>query len=216
MAYVFNLFNLVLLVGFAVMALVVLSAYGGVLKDLQEKFDDLPYSKRDTSKHDSDRKRTRRITTACMTILVLGTVVLACNHIPARTHEIETKAAKTAALIKLATAVEHVTNHRLGERCAFNGLIVADNWIETDSFPCVTVWKYRLWSKGAAGGKNQSAAIRREFVIGETAEDDSMVVLAETNLDSLWNGYPYTYTRLTDQSLIELASALDGLSKQLK
>jgi hypothetical protein len=113
-------------------------------------------------------------------LFVVIAVVAMVKNVPNRTEQLQ----KAAALVKLTSAVDSITERRFGERCAFNGASVDSSWVETDTFPCVSIANHRIWAKGATQINRDSVAIRRAFVIGRVQSDQSISRLAEIDFES--------------------------------
>jgi hypothetical protein len=115
-------------------------------------------------------------------------------------------------LVKLTKNVEAVAEHKLGERCAFNGISVDNSWIETDTFPCVTIGNTRIWAKGATLVNRHSVAIRRAFVIGTLKDDQSVARRAEIDFENVsWgirDSYPATDTEMNSAEIKALLETL--------
>ena len=156
---------------------------------------------------DLDKRLIKRasILTALIAIAYLGCVI---NNIPYRTAQLQTE----AALVKLTSAVDEITERRFGERCAFNGASVDSTWVETDTFPCITIGGVRIWAKGATLVSRDSVAIRRSFVLGRLRDDQSISRLAEIDFERLSFGirryYPWISTELKLPEIVALTEAL--------
>jgi hypothetical protein len=141
-------------------------------------------------------------------IIWIAYIACVISNIPYRTEQLE----REAAIVKLADVVSSITERRFGERCAFNGASVDSSWVETDTFPCVTIGDTRIWAKGASQVSRNSVAIRRAFVIGRLQGDQSISRLAEIDFESMRTGilenYPWTYTELKVPEIKALTEAL--------
>lgn len=135
-------------------------------------------------------------------------VVSMVDNIPNRTEQLQ----KEAALVKLTGIVDSITERRFGERCAFNGASVDSTWVESDTFPCVTIGNIRIWAKGATQVNRNSVAIRRAFVIGTLKEDQAISQRAEIDFENVrWgirNSYPATETEMNSAEIVALAESL--------
>lgn len=156
---------------------------------------------------DLDKRLIKRalILTALIGISCLGCVV---NNVPYRTEQLQTE----AALVKLTRTIDAITEHRFGERCAFNGASVDSTWVETDTFPCTTIGDVRIWAKGATLISRNSVAIRRSFVLGRLRDDQSITRLAEIDFERLNIGittnYAWVSTELKSPEIVTLTEEL--------
>lgn len=139
-------------------------------------------------------------------LVYLGLVI---NNVPARSEQL----AREQAIATLAGKVEEITENRMAERCAFNGLAVDSAWIESDTFPCVTIGNQRIWSKGAALIGRDSVAVRREFVIGRINDNQSVSRVAEINLDAIERGTNPSYATDTKLLSTEINKLIESLTK---
>jgi hypothetical protein len=130
------------------------------------------------------------------------------KNIPNRTEALN----KEVALVELTKNVEALTERRLGERCAFNGVTVDENWIETDTFPCATVGNVRIWAKGTTQVGRSIVTVSRQFVIGTVNDNGSIARQAEIDFESTEYGiksdYPKTETSMKSEKIAALAQAM--------
>ncbi|TLX16731.1 hypothetical protein [Rhizobium sp. MHM7A] len=154
-------------------------------------------------------KRMNRQWAVMSALFYVVAVVSMVNNIPNRTEQLQ----KEAALVKLTEIVDSITERRFGERCAFNGASVDSTWVESDTFPCVTIGNIRIWAKGATQVNRNSVAIRRAFVVGTLKDGQAISRRAEIDFENVrWGiqtSYPATETELNSAEISALAEALN-------
>jgi hypothetical protein len=156
-------------------------------------------------KLDKRMNRQWAMISAVFGLVALGMIV---NNIPNRTEQI----ARENEMVKLTKKVGEITERKMGERCSFNGQAVDADWIEADTFPCVTIGNHRIWPKSTTKVSKRDITIRRAFIVGTINENQSISRRAEIDLDDVRSGiqtdYPKTVTEMTSSEIADLIDQL--------
>lgn len=206
MVYVFSAFNVLLffalLVALVVFCGPVCSHFGNKIEEIKKHSPD----NKDELLAALDRKENRILGWGMSAIGIFFIAAIAW-YIPKRMDNISFE----ASIVPLTNTVEAITERKMGERCAFNGVPVDAGWMEADTFPCITKGDYRIWSKGVAVMSRNNVAVRREFVIGKVGEEINRVMEIDFDAETygIVENYPIVRTELT-------AAEIDALNEALK
>jgi hypothetical protein len=208
MEFVFSLVNSFVLILGLVSALVL---YFYACDSYQEQV--ASYVKNDGTTLDAHKKeahkRTDRFFNKGLAVIALISVLGMIAYVPFRIEEIRSE----TAIVALSNRIAALSETRLGERCAFNGALVSETWIATDTFPCKSVGNFRIWANGWTSSAD-AVSVSRKFSVGRIDGENSVQRLFTVNFDRPRRGIKGTVaefdTALDTDGVLDLTRQLGG------